>query len=458
MEKRNEITEGVIWKQLLVFFFPILLGTFFQQLYNTADAVIVGRFVGKEALAAVGGSTATIISLLINLFVGISSGAGVVIAQFYGAKQEGEVKKAVHTSVALSLVCGVIMTVLGIGMASWMLRLIATPEDIIKDSALYLKVYFAGSIGLVLYNIGAGILRAVGDTKRPLIFLVISCLVNIVLDLLFIAGLGMGVFGAALATILSQFISAVLVMAALLRSRDSYRLIPKDLSMDKGMLVRVLRIGIPAGMQSNMYTISNLLVQSRVNSFGTDTVAAWTAQSKIDGFYWMIIGAFGIAITTFSSQNFGAARYDRIRRSVKVCMGMAAGVSLAIGVVYSIWARPLLSLFTDDAAVLDEGVQLMRAIAPFYITYVSIEILSGAIRGTGDSLAPMLLTCTGVCVLRIIWVLVMLPIHRSHLTVAAGYPVTWIVTSILFIIYYLRGGWLRREIARERAAGGERKE
>lgn len=443
---RNEITEGVIWKQLLIFFFPILFGTFFQQLYNTADAVIVGRFIGKEALAAVGGPTGTIINLLVNLFVGISSGAGVVIAQFYGANRKDDVRKTVHTSMALVIVIGAFMTVFGILIAPWSLRAMGTPSDIMEYAVTYMRVYFAGIIGSFLYNIGSGILRAIGDTKRPLIFLIISCLINIALDLLFVAVFHMGVFGAALATILSQFVSAVLVVITLLRTKDCYRLIPKEIRFHRGILGGILKVGLPAGFQSNMYAISNILIQSCINSFGTDTIAAWTAYGKIDGFFWMIMGAFGISVTTFASQNFGAGRYDRIHKSVRTCLAMSFGTSIGVSVLFFCFSGPLLSLFTSDAAVLENGLAIMRFMVPYYFTYICIEILSGAIRGTGDSLIPMLITGGGVCVLRILWIFFALPLNRSFEMVMASYPITWVITSILFIIYYKKGKWLTKRM------------
>lgn len=442
---RNEITEGVIWKQLLIFFFPILFGTFFQQLYNTADAVIVGRFIGKEALAAVGGPTGTIINLLVNLFVGISSGASVIIAQYYGARRHDDVRKAVHTSMALVIAIGIVMTVFGILIAPWSLKAMGTPEDIIGFAITYMRVYFAGIIGSFIYNIGSGILRAVGDTKRPLIFLIAACLINIVLDLLFVAVLHMGVFGAGLATILSQAVSAVLVLLTLLKTRDSYRLIPKEIRFDRTILKGILKVGLPAGIQSNMYAISNILIQSSINSFGTDTIAAWTAYGKIDGFFWMIMGAFGISITTFSSQNFGAGRYDRIHKSVRTCLAMSFGTSIAVSILFFCFSGPLLSMFTGEAAVLEKGLEIMRFMVPYYFTYICIEILSGAIRGTGDSLIPTLITGGGVCVLRLLWIFFALPFKREFSMVMASYPITWVVTSILFIIYYRKGRWLTKQ-------------
>ena len=449
---QNQITEGSILKPLLSFFFPILLGTFFQQLYNTVDAIIVGNFVGTAALGAVGGPTAVIINFLVNLFVGLSSGATVVIAQYYGARQGEELREAVHTGLALALAAGAVVTVVGIGLSGPVLRLMGTPEDVMGYALTYLRVYFCGSIASFIYNMGASILRAIGDTRRPLYFLMAACLTNIVLDLLFVVGFHLDVFGAALATILSQLVSAALVAVSLLRPGTVYAVVPREIRFHPDKLRSIVRIGLPAGVQSNMYTISNMVLQSCINSFGTVTVAAWTAFGKVDSFYWLISGAFGVSITTFVSQNFGARKYDRVKKGVKVCLALTFSVTAVISLLFCGAAPALLRLFTNDAAVIELGHKVMWFTAPFYATFVCIEIFSGAVRGTGDSLKPMLLTCSGVCVLRVLWVLLVLPHFRVLETVLVSYPISWTVTSILYIIYYARGNWLRRGIARTAGA------
>lgn len=440
----NQITEGVIWKQLLIFFFPILFGTFFQQLYNTADAIIVGNFVGKEALASVGGSASTIINLLVGFFVGLSSGATVIISQYYGADNRRRVSDSVHTAIALAIAGGVVIMLIGLVSARFALTAMGTPDDILSLSLTYMKIYYLGTIPSMIYNMGSGILRAVGDSKRPLYFLIASCLVNIVLDLLFVAVLDMGVAGAAIATIASQFFSAILTLIALLRTQDSYRLIVSKIRFHRDLLFDIIKIGLPAGLQSAMYSISNLLIQSSINSFGTDTIAAWTAYGKVDSIFWMIMGAYGVAITTFAGQNFGAGKYDRIHKSVKVCLGMAAFTSVLLSAVVLLGGRIFFRLFTSDDSVIDIGLHMMAVISPSYITYICIEILGGTARGCGDSIIPMLLTCFGICVLRVIWILVIVPLRPDVSTVAFSYPLTWTVTSVMFIIYYLRGNWLKR--------------
>lgn len=444
--QENGITEGVIWKQLLYFFFPILFGTFFQQLYNTADAIIVGQFVGKEALAAVGGSTGTIIMLLVNLFVGVSSGATVVIAQHYGARRLEEVSDAVHTSMALAVTAGAVITVLGLALSPWALSAMSTPSDILPYALTYIRIYFVGTIASFIYNIGSGILRAVGDTRRPLYFLIISCLTNIVLDLLLVLGFKMGVAGAGLATILSQVVSAVLVLRTLLRADWPLCVDRKQIKFHRQPVQEILRIGVPAGIQSDMYTLSNLIIQTCINGFGTNTVAAWTAFGKVDGFYWMIIAAFGVSITTFVGQNFGAQKYKRVRKSVRTCLLMALGTTVLMSTLFVFGMQTMLRLFTNDPAVLKLGQVMTHYMCPFYFTYICIEVLSGAIRGTGVSLAPTIITCMGVCVLRVIWIMVLVPLRPELSTVLISYPLSWTLTSVIFMGYYLHGGWMRKRI------------
>lgn len=432
----NGITEGVIWKQLLIFFFPILFGTFFQQLYNTVDAVIVGRFVGKEALAAVGGSTGTLINLLVGFFVGLSSGATVIISQFYGGGREKRVSEAVHTAIAFSLACGVGLMVIGIAASPIALRAMGTPDDIMQYSLSYIRIYFLGIIPNLVYNMGAGILRAIGDSKRPLYYLMASCFTNIVLDLVLVVWLRLDVRGAAIATIVSQLVSAVLVVLQLLRTKDSYRLVIRKIRLNLFMVMRIVRIGLPAGLQSVMYSASNIIIQSSVNSLGTDTVAAWTAYSKIDSVYWMIISALGISITTFVGQNYGAGKLDRVKRGIYVCLGLSFLITAILSVTLYLGGGYIYLMFTADAAVIAKGMEILHFLVPAFATYVCIEVLSGALRGTGDCWIPMIMTAVGVCALRVLWILVAVPLKPDILTVVFSYPLTWSITSILFLVYF----------------------
>ena len=443
---RNRTTEGSVWKPLLGFFFPILLGTFFQQLYNTADAVIVGNFVGKAALAAVGGPTSIFINLLVNLFVGLSSGATVIVARHYGAQELDAVRRTVHTSVALALAAGLGVTVVGILLSRPILVAMGTPDEVMGYALTYLRIYFLGSVASFLYNVGSSVLRAVGDNRRPLFFLIAACMTNIVLDLVFVVGFHWDVMGAALATVLSQVVSAVLVLTSLRHPGSLFCLEWREVRFHRDILLDVVKIGLPTGLQSDMYNFSNLFIQACINAFGTDTMAAWTAFGKLDAFYWMVSAAFGVALTTFVGQNFGAQKYDRVRQGVRVSLGMIAGTTALISLLFCLFAQPLLRIFNGDPEVLSIGSLILWHMSPFYITFVFIEIFSAAIRGTGDSIKPMLLTAGGVCVLRVVWIFTVLPFHNTLETLLLSYPITWVLTSALFIVYYLRNNWMRRQI------------
>ena len=440
----NGITEGSIFGQLLLFFFPILFGTFFQQLYNTADAVVVGRFVGKQALAAVGGTTSTLTNLMVGFFVGLSSGATVVISQYYGAKKADKVHWAVHTSVAFSVIGGICFMVIGLVGARWALTAMHTPEDVMDHAVTYIRIYFLGMIPNLLYNMGAGILRAVGDSKRPLYFLIGSCFVNIVLDVLLVAGFHMGVGGAALATISSQLFSAIMVIWCLTHTEDMYKVEWKKVKIDGRMLQRIVRIGIPAGMQSVMYNISNIIIQAGVNNLGTDNVTAWATYGKVDGLYWMMINALGISVTTFVGQNFGARRMDRVRKGAGACMAIGVILTAAVSIGLYFWGYLFVELFTADQQVQQISMDLIRFMAPTYITYITIEILSGTLRGVGDAWMPLIITGIGVCLVRVLWIICAMPHFQSILAAAFCYPLTWTLSSIAFVVYYYFFSSLKR--------------
>lgn len=434
---KNQITEGVIWKQLLFFFFPILLGTLFQQLYNTADTVVVGRFVGTKALAAVGGSTGQIVNLVVNFFVGLASGATVIIARYYGARDRIKLNNALHTAIALSIVGGIVTAVAGILLTPFLLQMMNTPADVIEGSTTYLRIYFAGIIFVFVYNIGSGILRAVGDSKRPLYFLIVCCFLNIFLDILFVVYLKLGVKGAAFATVISQAVSALLVILSLTKSVDIYRLRPNKIRFYKSLLIAIVTIGLPAGLQSVMYGISNIIIQTSLNSLGTETVAAHTAFAKIDAIYWMISGAFSVSIITFIGQNYGARKFDRMKKSIKVCLFMDLIASLLLTTVMMVAGPYLLRLFTSDQEVIEIGMQIIHIIAPSYALFIFIEILSSSLRGMGNVVIPMLMTCGGVCVLRILWIFLFVRTHLSVTTILMSYPISWGFTAVLFIIYFM---------------------
>ena len=435
---KNQITEGVIWKQLLIFFFPIVLGTFFQQLYNTVDTVIVGRFVGKEALASVGGSAGQLVNLVVGFFTGLSSGAAVVISQFWGAKDERNVKDGVHTAYGFSIAASLLITLLGILTAPLLLKWMNTPEELMAGSLLYLRIYYSGILFVFLFNTGSSILRASGDSKRPLYYLIVCCILNIVLDVFFVLVCKLGIAGVSIATVLAQAASAFLVTRALMRSEGGLKLRLGGIRFAKKILKSQLYIGIPTGLQSTMYSISNIIIQSAINRFGTDTMAAWAAFWKLDAIFWMISSAFGISITTFVGQNYGAGKYPRIRKSVWVCSGMQMAASVLLSAILLAFRAPLFGIFTTDAQVVQIGCLMAMILAPFYIVFTPVEILSGALRGIGDVMVPTVITVCGVCLLRIVWVMAAVPLRPALSTIMAGYPITWILSSIAFLFYYTR--------------------
>lgn len=432
----NPIISGVIWKQLLIFFFPIVVGTFFQQLYNTVDAIIVGRFVGKHALASVGGSAAVLSNLVVGFFTGLSAGATVVISQFCGAGDKKNLQDGLHTAYASSLLFGVTISILGFFSASWVLEAMHTPQEVLADSIVYLKIYFAGIIFTFIYNMGSSIMRAVGDSRRPLVYLIICCFINIALDLLFVVVFHMGIAGAALATLISQAISAVLVTKALMTSYTILKLRIRDIRLHRELFQSEFKIGLPSGIQSCLYAITNIIIQTSVNGFGTDVAAAWAAYGKLDAIFWTILGAFGIAVTTFAGQNYGAHKYDRVKKSTRICLLMAFGTSACLLTFLVVFCRPLYHIFTSDQAVIELGVWMLKLITPSYILFVFIEILSGSLRGVGDVIVPTLITLGGVCFVRVPMALILTPITKDVATLLYSYPISWGATLLLLLPYY----------------------
>ncbi|MGM9549047.1 MAG: MATE family efflux transporter [Faecousia sp.] len=442
----QRITEGVIWKQLLSFFFPILLGSFFQQMYNTVDTIIVGRFVGTQALAAVG-STAALLSLMNGFFIGLSTGATVLLSQFYGAKNRQGVQDALHTGVALSLLLGAVVMTLGLAVGPGLLRLMKTPENCMDSAVSYTRIYFTGAIASMLYNMGAGILRAMGDSRKPTVFLMIACVVNIAMDIVCVVVLKLGVAGAAIATVLSQIISAGMVVAALRCQPEDARLFVRKLRLQRALMKRILYIGVPAGLQFVTFDLANILIQSGINSFGDVAVAAWTAYIKTDCLTWMISGAFGVSVTTFVGQNFGAQKYGRIRQSVWICMGMSVALTGTLSALVIAFRSFILGIYTTDPAVIRLGAYVMLWTVPFNMLFMPVEVFAGAMRGTGYSVMPTVITCVCVCLFRVVWIFTVVRTwHRIEL-LAICYPVSWLLAATVFFITYLRGTWLHRRIA-----------
>ena len=440
--KDVSVTSGNLWRQVMLYVLPLMGGSLFQQLYTTIDAVILGQFVSALALGAVD-STFSIVRLLVNLFMGLSTGATIVIAQLWGAQKDREVGTAVHTAVAFSLVGGALITVLGLVVSAPMLHLLNTPPENWDYAVTFIRIYFCGMIPLLTYNMCAAILRAVGDSRRPFFFLVVSCLVNIVLDLLFVPVLGWGVAGTALATVLAETSAAVLTVITLMRETHAYRLVVRKIRFHGPMLRRMVGLGLPTGIQSALYPVSNAVVQWGINGLGAQAVAGAALAGKIDLFMWLVLDAFGIAITTFVAQNYGAGLNMRARKSVRVCIVLSVALLLPLSVLLYCFGGNLAMLFTPDVTAVDECRHILMFLAPFYWTFVFVEVLSGAIRGTGETVKPMIVTLVGTCLLRIAWILLVVPLDRTILTVMAVYPVTWGATALAFIAYYRLGKWRR---------------
>ena len=433
-----DMTRGSIARHLVSFALPLLLGNIFQQLYNTVDTWVVGNFASNEAFSAVG-SVTPIINVLIGLFTGLSTGAGAVISQFYGGRQKDKVVEAVHTAITMTLLLGVVFTVVGISFTPFMLRLTKMPANVLPEATTYLRIYFAGVMGLMLYNIGAGILRAVGDSKRPFYFLVICAVVNTVLDLWFVLVLKMGVAGVALATVIAQCVSAVLVMAVLMRSREWVRLELSRLRIHRDVLVKVLRVGIPAGLQIAVTSFSNVFVQSYINFFGDNFMSGWTAYTKIDQLMLLPMQALSLSVTTFVGQNLGAGQTARAKKSVGIALGMVLGSLTVIMVPLMIFAPQLVGFFNAKAEVVEFGSLLLRLITPFYLVYCIHDVVGGALRGAGNSKIPMMASITFFVVFRQIYLYIMANYIRNDVVpIAMAYPAGWVLSAIFMSVYFSR--------------------
>lgn len=423
----------------MIYFLPIVAGTLFQQLYNAVDAIVVGKYVGTEALAAVGGSPSTLINLLIGFFTALSSGGCVVIAQHFGAKRKDLVSREIHTSITFCFIAGAVLTAAVIATAPTILNLLKTPGDTLELAVKYTRIYFSGCIFMLLFNMGSGILRALGESRRPFLYLTASCIVNIVLDLFFVIVLRWGVEGVAWATVIAQGVSAVMVMADLCLAKNEYRLCIKSLGMDLKILWEMMKIGIPSGLQSSMYGLSNMILQIGVNTLGTVVVASWAMCGKLDGVYWAAASAFGTAVTNFVGQNYGAGRGDRIKQSVKTSMILFAGMTVFMSAAILLVAKPVLHLFTNDPEVIETTWKLLTYFVPTYLLWTVIELFSGVLRGIGDAVKPMLIIAIGVCVVRVIWVLTVFKIWPTLFLISVCYPISWGVTDVALLIYYFKG-------------------
>ncbi len=435
--EKNLLTVGSVPKKMLFFAIPIFLSNLFQQLYNAVDSLIVGNFVGQEALAAVG-SSASLIMLLVGFVNGVSLGAGVLVARFFGAGDEKEMERAVHTTVALGLCAGVVLTAAGIGLSPQILRLMGTPEDVMPNSVLYFRLYFAGVMAVVLYNLGAGILQSAGDSRSPMKYLVAASLTNVVLDLLFVAVLGMGVGGAGLATVLSQALSAFLVFRRLMRVDAGYRVRWRRVRFDREMLRRVVTLGVPSGVQNSVISLANVIVQSNINAFGSSAMAGCGAYSKLEGFAFLPVTCFSLALSTFVSQNLGAGRQDRVKSGVRFGLLCSPILAEGIGVLIFAFAPFLIGLFNGEPEVVAFGVSDARTVALFYCLLAFSHCCAGILRGYGRPVVPMVVMLAVWCVFRITYITVTVRLIPDIRVVFWAYPITWTISSILFAAFVWR--------------------
>lgn len=436
--KRQDVdmTQGNIAGHLFSFAMPLLLGNIFQQLYNTVDTWVVGNFVSNEAFSAVG-SVTPIINILIGLFSGLATGTGAVISQYYGAKQEDRVREAVHSAIFVTFLLGALSTIIAIVAAPWMLRLMKMPENVFPHALTYLRIYFAGIVGLLLYNMGAALLRAVGDSRRPFYFLLVAAVLNTVLDLVFVLWLRMGVIGVALATIIAQAISATLVLICLIRSKEWIRLSLRNLRLHPAVLKKIFKVGIPTAMQMGITSFSNVFVQSYINHFGHNFMSGWTAYLKIDQVIFLPIQSLGLAVTTFVGQNLGANQADRARKSVGIALLMAITSAIALIAPVIIFAPQLVAFFNPKQEVVDYGTLLLRWVSPFYILCCFNQVFAGALRGAGNSKVPMMVCLCSFVVFRQIYLFIMANfICNEVIPIAMSYPAGWLLSSTAMAIYF----------------------
>jgi len=441
--KSGLMTEGTIWKQLLLFSVPLLLGNLFQQMYNAVDSIVVGNYIGPQALAAVG-SSAPVINLLVSIFMGISVGAGVIISRYFGARNIENLQDSIHTSLAFSIAAGIIMTIVGVLLSPLILQWIGTPQDVMGNSVLYLRIYFCGILSVLVYNMGSGILRAVGDSKNPLYFLIVSSITNIILDLLFVVVLKMGIAGVGWATLISQTISAILTLILLIKTKQEYKVTLKKIRFHKERLIEIIRLGLPSGIQNGVVSFSNVIVQSNINAFGSVAMAGCGAYTKIDGFAILPVMSFSMALTTFTGQNMGANKLERVHQGAKTGIFMSVATTVVISVLLELFGPQVLSIFTDNQQVIHYGLYMLHILAPCYIFLAISHAFSGIIRGAGITTIPMIVMISCWCVLRMAWILTSVPIFHDIGVVFMGWPITWFASALWLFLYYKKGNWMRQ--------------
>lgn len=435
------MTEGVIWKEILLFSIPLLLGNLFQQLYNAVDSVVVGNYIGAQALAAVG-SSAPVINLLVSFFMGLAVGAGVIISRYFGARKKEELHIAVHTSLALTFAAGLVMTLIGVLISPYVLQWVGTPSDVMESSVLYLRIYFLGILSVMVYNMGSGILRAVGDSRNPLYFLIVSSVTNIILDMLFVIVFHMGIAGVGWATLIAQTISAVLTMLLLMRTKEEYQVKLKHIRFHKHMLYEIVRLGLPSGLQNAIVSFSNVIVQSNINAFGSLAMAGCGSYTKIDGFAILPVMSYSMALTTFTGQNMGAKKYDRVKQGAKTGILMSVITIVCISALLLMLGPNVLAIFSKT--VINYGLYMMHVLAPGYIFLAISHAFNGIIRGAGITTVPMIVMVTCWCGLRMAWILTSVPLFHDIGVVFMGWPLTWIASALWLFLYYRKGKWMTR--------------
>ena len=435
------LTEGSIPKQLIAFAIPLFLGQLFQQLYNMADSLIVGNFLGDAALAAVT-STGSLMFLLVGFFSGTAMGAGVVISRYFGARDYDRVRLAIHTNLAFGIMCGIAMSIIGVLFTPQILQWMGTPEDVFPNSVLYLRVFFCGSIATVMYNICRGILQAVGDSKRPLYYLIFSSIVNIILDLIFCGVFRLGVEFAALATVLSQFLSVILCMYRLIHTTEVYKVTVSEIRMDPQMVRQIVSLGLPSGVQNSIISIANVVVQSNINAFGTAAMAGCGSYGKIEGFGFLPITCFTMALTTFVGQNLGARQYDRVKKGVVFGLGCLLLLAEVMGILIFLFAPQAIAMFGGDAQTIAYGVLQARTCTLFYFLLAFSHGAAAIMRGAGKSTVPMLVMLVSWCAIRITYITIVGNLFDDIQLIFWAYPITWSISSVIFFVYLIKADWM----------------
>lgn len=443
LKQKGLMIDGVIWKQIFLFSIPLLLGNLFQQLYNAVDSIIVGNYMGSQALAAVG-SSAPVINLLISFFMGLSIGAGIIISRYYGARNIDGLQEAVHTSLAITFIAGIAMTFIGVLLSPYILQWVGTPDDVMSSSVLYLRIYFLGILSVMTYNMGSGILRAVGDSKNPLYFLIVSSIINVVLDYVFVVYFHMGVAGVGWATLIAQTVSALLTLALLIRTKAEYRVNFRHIRLHKHMVYEIIRLGLPSAVQNAIVSFSNVIVQSNINAFGSLAMAGCGSYTKIDGFAILPVMSYSMALTTFTGQNIGAQKYDRVKKGAKTGMIMSILTTICITILLLLLGPNVLAIFSQDQRVIEYGLYMMHVLAPGYIFLAISHALSGIIRGAGVTTIPMVVMVCCWCGLRMAWILISVPLFHDIGVVFLGWPITWIASALWLFLYYKKGNWLKK--------------